>query len=345
MIAARPSQSPYGAKACRHAYPLRILIGVVFIFLLLQFGPALAQQEPPSASGSNPTALSVQEEALLQELNKLQGRITIPDRKLAVLQQPQGRDYRRFHESILPWTGGILIGGMLITLAAFYLYRGRIRLRPEDNVGHKVLRFTAFERFVHWMTAASFVVLAITGLNYFFGKRLLMPLLGSDAFSAWSQWAKYAHNFVAWPFMIGVLLMIVIWVKDNLPDRYDAAWLKGGGFLAQRELPAGRFNAGQKLIFWAVVLCGIALSTSGLVMLFPFSIADVNGMQVSQYVHSVVGVVMIAVILAHIYIGTLGMEGAWDAMGSGQVDLGWARHHHSAWAEALQGQHQQEAES
>src|SRR5690606_16053995 len=141
----------------------------------------------------------VQEEALLQELNKLQGRVTIPDRKLSVLQQPQGRDYRRFHESILPWTGGILIGGMLLTLAAFYLYRGRIRLRPEDNVGRKVLRFTAFERFVHWMTAASFVVLAITGLNYFFGKRLLMPLLGPDAFSAWSQWAKYAHNFVSWP--------------------------------------------------------------------------------------------------------------------------------------------------
>src|SRR3546814_873031 len=105
------------------------------------------------------------------------------------------------------------------------------------------------------MTATSFIVLAITGLNYFFGKRLLMPLLGPDAFATWSQWAKYAHNFLSWPFMLGVLIMLVIWLRDNLPDRYDAAWIRaGGGFVGDRPPPnAGRFNAGQKLIFWSVV--------------------------------------------------------------------------------------------
>ena len=318
---------------------LRTFIAAFVFGVSLAFGAALAQQPPPSVSGSNPTELSVQEEALMQELNKLQGRISIPDGKLSVLQQPQGRDYRAFHESILPWIAGILILAMLALLVAFYLYRGQIRLSPDEKIGRKILRFNVFERFVHWLTATSFIVLAITGLNYFFGKRLLMPLLGADAFAAWSQWAKYAHNFVSWPFIAGVLLMIVVWVKDNLPDRYDAAWLKAGGFLSRHDPPAGRVNAGQKLLFWAVALGGIALSASGLVMLFPFSIADVNGMQIAQYVHSIVGVIMMAIILAHIYIGTIGMEGAWDAMGTGEVDLGWARRHHSAWVETLGGSH------
>jgi formate dehydrogenase subunit gamma len=187
------------------------------------------------------------------------------------------------------------------------------------------------------MTATSFIVLAITGLNYIFGKRLLMPLIRPDAFAAWSQWAKDAHNFLAWPFMLGVLLMITIWLRANLPDRYDLAWLKaGGGFFGKGQPNAGRFNAGQKLVFWCVALGGTVLSVTGIIMLFPFSVAGVNGMQIAQYAHATAGVLLIAAIIGHIYIGTLGMQGAWDAMGSGEVDLAWARHHHRAWVEEQQ---------
>ena len=137
--------------------------------------------------------------------------------------------------------------------------------------------------------------------------------------------------------MLGVLFMLVVWVKDNLPDRYDIGWLKaGGGFLNNTHPPASRFNAGQKLIFWSVALGGIALSITGIMMLFPFSAADVNGMQWAQYIHATVGVILIAIMIAHIYIGSLGMEGAYDAMGSGEVDLAWARAHHSVWVEEEQ---------
>jgi formate dehydrogenase subunit gamma len=311
----------------------RALLAALFLALALPAGAASAQQ----ASGSNPTAQSVQYDQLMREFDRLQGRISIPDEKLAVLQQPQGRDYRAFHEKALPWIGGILILGMILVLAVYYFARGPVRLEPDEESGRTIVRFNGFERFTHWMTATSFIVLAITGLNYFLGKRLLMPLLGPDAFSAWTQWAKYAHNFLAWPFMLGVLLMAVLWLRDNLPDRHDVAWLKaGGGFFGKGHPIAGRFNAGQKLIFWAVVLGGVALTASGIVMLFPFSLADVNGTQIAQYVHAVVAVVMIAIILAHIYIGTIGMEGAWDAMGSGTVNLTWARHHHAAWVEEQQ---------
>jgi formate dehydrogenase subunit gamma len=311
--------------------PVRLLSAALIIVFGL-VAPAGAQDP----SGTNPTASSVTEEQLLEELNKIQGRITIPDDKAATLQQPQGRDFRGFHEGALPWIGGIAVLGMLLLLALFYFIRGRIRTEhPESGV--KILRFNAIERFTHWMTATAFIILAITGLNFVFGKRLLMPLIGADSFGAWSQWAKYAHDFVAWPFMLGILIMLVIWIADNFPNRYDWPWLKAGGGMFDKSNrthpPAARFNAGQKLIFWAVILGGAALSVSGIYMLFPFQFAEIGGMQTAQVIHAIAGVVMVAVILAHIYIGTLGMEGAYEAMGSGEVDLTWAEEHHSVWVE------------
>ena len=297
-------------------------------------GVVSAQTQP---SGTNPTAASVREEDLLNRLQRLEGRITIPDGKAAILQQPQGRDYRQFHEGALPWIGAIAIIGMLVALALFYFSKGPITLGDSPQSGRKILRFTVFERFTHWVTATAFIVLAITGLNYIFGKRLLMPLIGPDAFATWSIWAKWAHNFMSWAFILGMLIMLVVWIKDNIPDRYDWAWLRaGGGFLSGRHPPARRFNAGQKLIYWSVILGGIALSVSGIILLFPISAIDVNGIQWAQYVHATVGVLLIAVMIAHIYIGSLGMEGAYSAMSTGEVDLAWARAHHSVWVEEEQ---------
>ena len=297
--------------------------------------PPAPQQGNPS--GANPTAQSVTEDQLLRELNKLQGRVTIPDGKAALLEQPQGRTWRGFHEGALPWISGIAILGMLVLLGAFYFTKGRIALEQNEQSGRKILRFNAFERFTHWMTALSFIVLAVSGLNYIFGKRLLMPLLGPDAFATWSQWAKYAHNFVSWPFMLGLVFMIAVWVRDNIPSRVDWAWLKaGGGFFGKGHPSAGRFNGGQKIVFWIVTLGGILMSATGIVLLLPFSAAGINGMQIAQGVHAVIGVLFIAAMLAHIYIGSLGMEGAYDAMSTGEVDLAWAKTHHDLWVEEQQ---------
>jgi len=295
--------------------------------------PAVAQQAPPA---NDPATHAVSEQQLLDQMHKIEGRVSIPDARAGTLEQPQGRNYRSFREGALPWIGGIAILGAIALLALFYFIRGRIRTQAGES-SVRILRFNALERLTHWVTATAFIVLAITGLNLIFGKRLLMPLIGPEAFSAWSHWAKLAHDFTSWAFMLGIVVMLVLWVWDNLPDRYDGHWLRTGGGMfdkSNREHPpAGRFNTGQKLVFWSVTLGGAALSVSGIYLLFPFDFTDVNGMQWAQYAHAVIGVLMIALILGHIYIGTLGMEGAYDAMGSGTVDLNWAKEHHSAWVE------------
>jgi formate dehydrogenase subunit gamma len=304
-----------------------VIAAVVMLGLAGLASPAAAQQ-PTSV---NPTASSVKEDQLLQELHKVQGRGSIPDVKSQTVEQPAGRDWRHFHEVTLQWVGGLAILGMLVLLAAFYLIRGSVRLESGRS-GRTVTRFNGLERFAHWLTASCFVILALSGLNITFGKRLLLPLTGPEAFTAFSEAAKYAHNFLSFPFVLGLILIVALWIRDNIPDKVDVEWLKqGGGIVGSKHPPARRFNAGQKVIFWAVVLAGAAVAISGYLLMFPFSVTDIAGMQLDQIVHSVIAVLFVAVILAHIYIGTLGMEGAFEAMGTGEVDLNWAKAHHSLW--------------
>jgi formate dehydrogenase subunit gamma len=301
--------------------------------LVLGLGLVSPARAQPAGSLPNPTADSVNEEQLFKQERKIDGRITIPDQRAANLIQPQGREWRAFHERWLPWIAGTLILGMLIALILFYMIRGRVRSDFSES-GRRILRFRFIERLTHWMVATCFIILALTGLNYFFGKRLLMPLMGPSAFGEFSQWAKYSHNFLAWPFTLGVALMVVLWVRDSIPNRVDWAWLKaGGGIIGHRHVSAGRFNAGQKIVFWGVTFGGLAMFLSGLALIFPFTVFGVNGMQLTNVVHGVIGGLFIAGMLGHIYIGTIGMEGAFEAMGTGTVDIAWARQHHDLWVE------------
>lgn len=188
------------------------------------------------------------------------------------------------------------------------------------------------------MTAVCFVVLAISGLNITFGKALLLPLIGPGAFSAWTMAGKYAHNYLSFPFTIGVVPMFLMWVANNLPTRVDIQWIKqGGGMLGGVEPPAFRFNAGEKLIFWLVVIGGGVAAATGYILLFPFYGTGIANMQLAQIVHSVVGLLFIASMLVHAYMGTLGMAGAYEGMANGYVDVNWAKSHHSLWYEEEMG--------
>jgi formate dehydrogenase subunit gamma len=306
---------------------------VTFTMLLLgiaTFGPAIAQKFNPDGA-PNPTASVTSERDLFKQVPRIEGRIDIPDKKASLLIQPAGRTWDYFHEVLLHWGGAIVILGTIVFLGLAYLIIGRIRI-AEGRSGKKILRFQAFERFSHWLTAVSFVVLGLTGLNITFGKILLLPVVGPDTFSDISQAAKYVHNFTSFSFVVGLVLITLIFFRDNVFGKVDLEWLKeGGGFIKNKHAPAGRFNLGEKLVYWLSVVAGVVVSVSGFLLLFPFFGTDIADMQLAQVVHAVVAVLFVALILAHIYIGTLGMEGAFEAMGTGEVDLNWAKEHHDLW--------------
>ncbi|WP_426418089.1 formate dehydrogenase subunit gamma [Bradyrhizobium genosp. A] len=314
----------------------RLATLTLLLLSVVAAAPALAQKLGPDGA-PNPDASAVNQRALLEQMPRIQGRIDIPDVKASVLIQPAGRTWEYFHEVLLHWGGAIVIVGTIALLALAYLILGRIRIAAGRS-GQKVVRFKAFERFSHWLTAVSFVILGLTGLNITFGKLLLLPLVGPTAFSEISQIAKYVHNFVSFGFVAGLILITAIFFRDNLFARVDIDWVKqGGGFIKSKHAPAGRFNPGEKMVYWLSVLAGIAVSTSGFLLLFPFYGTDIADMQLAQAAHAIIAVLFIALILAHIYIGTLGMEGAFEAMGTGEVDLNWAREHHDRWlAEKLE---------
>jgi formate dehydrogenase subunit gamma len=287
------------------------------------------------------------------------GYVPIPNEQAEILIQSEGEAWRSIRNGPLSTYGIWGIIGIVALLALFFAIRGRIRLE-HGRSGFTVTRFGFVERAVHWLTATCFVVLALTGLNILYGRYALRPLIGDQAFATITLWGKYAHNYVAFGFMLGLVLMLVIWVWYNFPSRYDFIWLaKGGGmFTKHTHPPATKFNAGQKILFWLVILGGISVSLSGIMLMFPFEMsmfgktfAWINGlfgtslptqialiqeMQLAQVWHAIMGLLLTIVIIAHIYIGTIGMEGAFDAMGSGEVDENWAREHHSVWYEKLE---------
>ncbi|MGY6568677.1 MAG: formate dehydrogenase subunit gamma [Salinarimonas sp.] len=305
------------------------LFAVVALFALA--APELAAQQ------INPTASSVQEEQLMRALQSgeaVSGRVTIPDSRAADLIKPGNKNWAATHGSTVTMVNVVSILGMLAVLVGFYMYRGKIRIDSGPS-GRTIQRFNAVERFAHWLLAATFIILALTGLNLLIGRAVILPIVGESAFGTISAWGKIAHNYLAWPFMVALVIVFFAWVVHNIPNRLDIEWLKKGGglFTKGSHPPAKKFNAGQKMIFWSVIIGGAALSFTGVMLLFPDLAGTSAQWQLYQVIHAIVAGIMTAIIIAHIYIGSVGMEGAFDAMGSGEVDLNWAKEHHSLWVE------------
>lgn len=234
---------------------------------------------------------------------------------------------------IIPY-GGALVLIVLGALAIFYFARGPIEQHGADT-GRKIERFTPFERSAHWANAIAFSILAISGIVMAFGKFFLLPVLGLTLFG-WLTWVlKTLHNFAGPLFAVSLVVVFLTFLRDNLPRRGDLRWmLRAGGLFGKQEVPSHRFNAGEKAIFWGgVFLLGTIVVASGLVLdkLIPNLVYERGTMQVAHMVHAVATVLMIAMFLGHIYMGTVGMHGAYKAMRTGYVDETWAREHHEYW--------------
>jgi formate dehydrogenase subunit gamma len=339
-------------------------LGLVMLFLMAPSSDpwhegdlALAQEQGQVPGGAHGDASSADFWRAVRRGEQF--TTSLPDDRGGLLIQSEGDNWQAFRNGPLSTYGAWALLGIVALLALFFAIRGRIRLEHGWS-GRRILRFNFVDRFAHWLTATCFVVLALTGLNMLYGRYLLRPLIGPELFSMLMLGGKYAHNFLAFGFIIGLVLIVALWLWHNFPNRYDLVWVaKGGGmFTKGTHPPAKKFNAGQKLVFWLVVLGGISVSLSGLMLMFPFqyeafgptfvwinrifgtelptTLAPIQEMQLAQLWHAIMGLFLTVLIIAHIYIGTIGMEGAFDAMGSGEVDLNWAREHHSVWVSDLE---------
>jgi len=306
---------------------------------------------------------------IFRQLRYNEANINVSSKTAAseILVQDSGMNWLIMREGPLQNYGGLALLGMIALLSFFYLIRGRIPVE-EGLSGITIERFKPVERFAHWLLASSFILLGLTGILTLFGRNFLIPLIGHETFSVFAIASKWIHNNVSWAFMLSLIVIFIFWVLHNIPTRLDIKWiLKGGGIFSAHSHPSARkFNAGQKIIFWVVIILGTSVSVSGLSLLFPFEfpmfaatftklnalgITGLLGMdplptnllpheemQLSQIWHSIVGFIMMAIIIAHIYIGSVGMVGAYDAMGSGQVDVNWAKQHHDIWEEEVSNQ-------
>ena len=187
-----------------------------------------------------------------------------------MLVQSGGEIWRQIRNGPITVYGGWLLIVVCAIIAGIYYGQGPIKLHEKPS-GSMVERFNSLERIAHWTMGISFCVLGVTGLIILFGKYILIPVLGYTVFSWLAIFSKNAHNFVAPLFIVSLLVFIVIYVKDNLPQKGDLAWLsRGWRMFAGEHMPSGRFNAGEKVWFWiGVVLLCLVVSASGLILLFP----------------------------------------------------------------------------
>ena len=245
-----------------------------------------------------------------------------------------GEAWRQVRNQYLIPYGGSLLLIVLGAIALFYWRKGTIELHGQET-GRKIERFTPFERSAHWANAIAFCALAISGIVMAFGKFFILPVIGTALFGWLTYALKNIHNFAGPLFAVSLVIVIVTFVRDNIPSKEDITWvLKGGGLISGTEVPSHRFNAGEKILFWSgVFFLGLVVVGSGLVLdkLIPGLVYERGTMQISHMVHAVATFLMMAMFLGHIYMGTIGMQGAYSAMRDGYVDETWAKEHHELW--------------
>jgi formate dehydrogenase subunit gamma len=287
--------------------------------------PAAAQD----ATAVAPVAASTTEAPPWQGVNR--GIASIPGAERGVVMQTRGQAWRRLRPPIVA-TGGWILAASVAALAAFFLWRGPIGVSAPPT-GRLIERFAVADRVAHWTMGLGFVALALTGLLLAAGRSVLLPLVGYDAFSALAIASKNVHAFLGPLFIVCLAYFISRFAYDNLPRMHDIDWLKQfGGMFSRKHVPSGRFNAGEKTLFWGLVcfFC-LVLSASGVVLDFPNLAQGRSLMQDATIVHLVVAFLAIAASLFHMYLGTIGVKGALAAMLTGRVDESWAREHHEIW--------------
>jgi formate dehydrogenase subunit gamma len=249
-----------------------------------------------------------------------------------VLINVQGDRWARFRVDNPVRHAPMILAAVVLVILLFYALRGKVGVEGGLS-GRMVHRFTDYERILHWLLAIVFLFLAITGLILLLGRTLLIPLFGHHLFSLLASASKEGHNLFGPIFLVSLLLMLVSFARRNIYEKGDLTWLlKGGGFIGKGHVSGGFFNMGEKSWYWLVILVGLAISISGMILVFPNFGQGRVIMVVSQLVHVFGAILLIAVSIGHMYMGSVGTEGSSEGMISGYVDINWAEAHHDRWA-------------
>ena len=245
-----------------------------------------------------------------------------------------GENWREIRNGILmPFSQGIILLA-LVVMGFVYVRVGSDKLeKPRSGV--KIERYTRWERILHWYTAVLFITMAITGLSLLLGRIFLIPVIGYWADSVYLQASKVLHNYCGPLLLIGILLEFLIWVRFNIPKKMDLEWFKSmGGMIGSGPRPhTGKVNGGEKGWFWLMAIFGTLVGITGVLLDFPIWGQTRLTMQVSHVIHATLAVLFVTVSFGHIYMGTLGVEGAFEGMWSGSVDAVWAQQHSDLWYE------------
>jgi len=260
------------------------------------------------------------------------GYTAVEGKEAGVLVQSGGQNWRQYRNRLLANYGGWALFLIVIAILVFFGLRGRVEISGGRS-GVMVKRWNAWERFVHWYVAILFVLLAITGLSILFGRAVLIPLLGPEGFAAWADLAIGLHNVCGPAFSIGVAVMIIMWIPNNLPSKGDGEWLSkaGGMFSHDSHPPAGKANAGEKIWFWIISTVGVTAIVTGFILDFPNYGQTRDTMQLANIIHGIATLVWVGVWFGHAYLGTIGTDGALEGMTTGEVDANWAKQHHNLW--------------
>jgi len=249
-----------------------------------------------------------------------------------------GETWREVRNGYVGLVVAWLMAAVLLLIVLFYAVIGKKRLEGSTT-GRTLVRWSGGERLLHWYTATLFILLALTGFSLLFGRAVLIPLLGLEGFSAYANVAKPVHDFLGPLFLVGVVLEVITWMRFNLFKSYDWTWLKmlGGMLRKDSHPPAGRANAGEKIWFWFIAIFGLlGVGISGLVLDFPNFGQGRETMQIANIIHASLAGLWVAISFGHIYLGTIGVEGALQGMTKGRVSETWMKQHHSRWYETMQ---------
>lgn len=322
---------------------IRIARGLGALVLALAVSiPEAAYAQQPAAPAAQPAAAAPAPDwnkpPAWNDVSTKAQYASVPGRETNVLIQDGGHEWRKLRNGPVTFYGGIILVIPLIVLVLFYFAKGPIKVHDPLS-GRLIERFTSVERVAHWTMGISFVVLALTGIVTLFGKYIVLPIVGYAAFAGLSTLSKTLHNFVGPLFIFALVIFITLFIRENLWRAHDGGWFgKFGGFLSGEHVPSGKFNAGEKALFWllVVVLCSV-ISVTGLILNFPNWNQGREAMQLANLIHGIFAVLAMAMAIFHIYMGTVGVQGAYQAMRTGHVDETWAREHHELWYKEVKG--------